>query len=96
MGTADITRIHERLDAIVDDLSDVKGKVNTLCATSQYCRKIVMGNGKESVDARLTTLETTKAISGKGFWAGVALVSTIVAGMATLAATFVMHMMQGN
>jgi len=40
----------------------------------------VYGNGRDGLKGRVTRLETVREIGGKGFWALVALVSTILAG----------------
>ena len=85
MTTAEERRLHERLDDIAGDLAEVKTSTGIIAARCQVCQPIVMGNGGRSIDVRVARLETIRQISGKGFWALVALISTIVAGVVVAA-----------
>ena len=69
--TADNDRIHQRIDDLSldvrDSLKDVSSGLSTLTsevrevnALCGVCRPIVFGNGKESIDSRVTTLEVER------------------------------------
>lgn len=59
MATSEeLVRVHERLDTVIDRLGALEGAVSASNALHGPCRQIVMGNGHEPIDVRMTRLET--------------------------------------
>jgi hypothetical protein len=56
-------RIHERIDALIGGVNELKVTVERNIAHCDPCRKVVMGNGKESISERIKALETTRGVS---------------------------------
>ncbi len=79
-------RIHDRIDAVDQKLGHIEVAVTKIATTCNVCRPMVLGNGGKSIDKRVTILETVSGLRSKGFWALVALVSTLCGVAVTLAA----------
>lgn len=75
----DLARLHERLHERIDDLQSALAKLNTQVSTwvalCKECRRVVAGNGRSSLDKRVSMLETQSDGRTKSFafWAGVLL-----------------------
>lgn len=68
MTTEDIRRIHERLDDVIKVLSDMQADIREIKVQCKPCRRIVSGNGKNSLETRLTLLESVSQKRTKVFW----------------------------
>jgi len=84
MSSDSEARIHERLDEVVASIGEIKRDVAILAATCVDCRRVVMGNGNKPIDKRVAILEERSRIGSKWLWAGVALISSLVAGVVNL------------
>ena len=87
MSQDDLHTIHDRLDRQDEKLDQIVQAVTRQVAVCEPTRTrvaavcdTVYGNGQDGLKSRVKTLETVREIKGKGFWALVALVSTIIAG----------------
>ena len=78
-GTEELTRIHERIDSMAEDISTIK---------------VSIGNGQESIAVRLAKNESqievvagaTKKLEGKRdkwFWATITCIGAVVVGLIT-------------
>ena len=85
MTDGEAARIDERFDGIADLLAEIKTSVKVLEATCQICRPIVLGDGSPgtAINGRVGLLEDRRIERRKGFWAMIALVSAVVAGVVT-------------
>ncbi|KKN88376.1 hypothetical protein LCGC14_0249390 [marine sediment metagenome] len=97
LNERDVERIHTRLDEIVSDLSEAKTDLRVVVEKLETHDRIIMGNGKDSVDSRLTKLETVSGGRSKGSWIILAAIigtvfSLIVSGVTVLAG----HLITGN
>jgi len=96
----EILRLHERIDTLDDvmsarheevaaQLSEIHTTLTTVATACTICRRMVLGNGRDSIDRRVTRLETVGAIGGKGFWlvvgVGASLLSAAVAAVVAAA-----------
>jgi len=54
---------------LLEKLNEIGANVAKQQATCEPCRKIVLGNGRRPMDARVTTLESSLASSTKCLWA---------------------------
>ena len=75
-----LDRHGEKLDQIMQAVTrqvaicePTRERLNEVCDT-------IYGNGKDGLEGKVRVLETVREIGGKGFWALVGLVSTIIAG----------------
>jgi len=101
VSSDDITRLHQRINALDEEMErrheEVAGKLGDISTTLAsvatscgICRPIVMGNGGESIDRRVTRLETARAIGGKGFWLIAGAVATLISGVVAAVVATVM------
>jgi len=89
-----IDRVHARIDELFHSFSDLRVIVEKSITQCDPCRKIVMGNGKDSLGDQITgvakrvqILETTKSVSA--WWAArivaaagvIATVSSVAVGI---------------
>jgi hypothetical protein len=63
MLNAELDCVHQRLNEIHVVLAEIRSDVKVNTALCADCRPKVMGNGKESLDHRITRLEEARAIS---------------------------------
>jgi hypothetical protein len=63
MTSSDLDRVHERLDEICAFVGKMQVALDVNIALCKDCRPKVMGNGRESLDNRLTRLEEARAVS---------------------------------
>ena len=84
MTSDEVGRIHERLDETNSMVSDIKRDIAVVVATCVDCRRVVIGNGNKPIDKRVAILEERSKIGSKWLWAGVALLSSLVAGVVNL------------
>jgi hypothetical protein len=80
-SSTEAARIHERLNAIADDVGQIKADVRAMRAVCGICQPIIFGgNGRDSIDKRVTRLETIGRLRSKGFWVLIGCISAVVAG----------------
>jgi len=63
MSSTDLECVHQRLDEINAVLAEIRSDVRVNTALCADCRPKVLGNGKESLDHRITRLEEARAVS---------------------------------
>jgi hypothetical protein len=94
MSQDDITRIHERLDEIIQNQAKLQTAVDVNVALCQQCRPKVMGNGKDGYDTRIARLEATKETSS-WFIGKIIAVAGVVATVAGVATTIIVKLVAG-
>jgi len=100
--TGEAQAIHDRLDKQDEKLDKIMQAVTRQVAVCEPTRTrmaavcdTVYGNGQNGLKNRVTALETVREIRGKGFWALVALVSSIVSGAVLAVGGAVVAAMKG-
>jgi len=85
MTDGEVARIDERFNEQAEVLGDIKTSVSVMEATCGICRPIVLGDGTPgtAINGRVSLLEDRRIERRKGFWAMIALVSAVVAGVVT-------------
>ena len=63
--TADLARIHERIDEIHQLLSRLSAAIETNVELCKQCRPKVLGNGREGFETRLARLEEVQIYRGE-------------------------------
>jgi len=90
--TEDVNRIHDRIDRLdekwgkewsklADSVNAASEMLATEVALCRSCRRMVMGNGRPSIDKRVNTLETLQTASSKWFTVAVVASASLVSGV---------------
>jgi hypothetical protein len=77
MATSELTRIHKRIDTLGQKIDNLHADLKAEMARCSLCRPIVLGNGREAIDARITALETVRGIGARALWAAIGLTGTL-------------------
>ena len=92
MTTADVRRLYERIDTLADDqgqkLAAIDTKLSGIVAVCTICRGVVLGNGRDSIDRRVTRLEMASRFMSKWAWGAVAMVSSVIGGVTVAGITW--------
>jgi hypothetical protein len=80
MSNTELQCVHKRLDEIHAVLAGIRADVRVNAALCADCRPKVLGNGKESLDRRITRLEEARAVS-KTFLLGMVSVAGAVGSL---------------
>ena len=85
MTAADVRRLHERIDTLAEDqgqkLAAIDRKLSGIVAVCTICRGVVLGNGRDSIDRRVTRLEMAGRFVSKWAWGTVAMISSVIGGV---------------
>ncbi len=94
MTNGELTRVHERIDAIDGEVkTEIKAMNSTLTAIQltmtkwvtqcETCRLVVLGNGSPPIDKRVDRLEQVEDGRKRWFWSIVVGVPTVAAACIT-------------
>lgn len=92
--------IHARLEKIEVKLEKVVQAIAVYASQREACmelqaslKRAVWGNGRDSLDTRITKLEILSGLRGKSFWAMVAFISAAIAGLVGVAASALIRLL---
>lgn len=79
-----LVRVHERLDELITQVADVRADLRGYAAVCETCQPVVMGNGSQPLDRRVTRLETTRTLVGHAMTVGTSCVVAIIVAIITV------------